>query len=360
MPASKIAFFVTPHGFGHASRSAAVMEALGRRDPEIEFEIVTTVPEWFFAQSLSVSHRVRPVTSDVGLVQVDPVLEDLPATVAALEVFWSALGDTAHELVHGWRSAPPRLVVSDISPLGLEVASRLGVPSVLVENFTWDWIYRVYVDAAPALGEFARRSADLTATATHHIQCEPACRRVDTATQVGPVSRTALTTRAKTRRAVGLDDNDPRALVLLTMGGMGWGSLVPDLGEEVFLVALGGASELSREDSILWLPDRSPLYPPDLVWAADAVISKLGYSTVAECFGASTRLGYVTRPIFPESPVLERFVVENMTSAEFRPSDLEASDWSREIEQLLALPRAPEQESSGAEEIADLLLDLLE
>jgi hypothetical protein len=242
----------------------------------------------------------------------------------------------------------------------LEVAKRLGAPSILIENFTWDWIYDAYLDAAPELGEFARRSADLTATATHHIQCEPACTHAESATQVGPVSRTPRATRAETRRAVGLDESDSRALVLLTMGGMGWGPLTPVLGEKVFLVTLGGVDGLSREDSVLRLPNRSPIYPPDLVWAADALIGKLGYSTVAECFRAGTRLGYIGRARFPESPVLERFVVENVSSTELEPGELEPDDWRHEIEGLLALPRGPALWRNGAEEIADSLQALLE
>ncbi len=116
MEAPAIAYFVTPHGFGHAARSAAVIEALGRRNPLLEFEIVTTVPDWFFSQSLSVRHRVRPLTTDVGLVQLSPTQEDAQATVRALERFWAGLGEVAKNIVVQWKGAPPRLVVSDISP----------------------------------------------------------------------------------------------------------------------------------------------------------------------------------------------------------------------------------------------------
>ena len=47
-----IAFFVTPHGFGHASRTCAVMAALRERNSTLGFEIYTTVPEWFFKASI--------------------------------------------------------------------------------------------------------------------------------------------------------------------------------------------------------------------------------------------------------------------------------------------------------------------
>ena len=359
MSRSTIAYFVTPHGFGHASRSAAVMETLGRRDREVTFEIVTTVPEWFFSQSLSVSHRIRPLRSDIGLVQSDPLREDLPATIAALESFWSRLDHTVTGLVDEWRLAPPRAVVSDISPLGLEVASRLGVPSVLVENFTWDFIYDAYLDEAPELEEFALRSAELTAKATVHVQCDPLCRAVETARTVSPVSRTPRATRSETRRRVGLAETDPRKLALLTMGGMGWGPRVPDLDDDVFLVTLGGGDELSRGGSLLRLPDRSPIFPPDLVWAAEVVIGKLGYSTVAECFRAGTRLAYVGRTIFPESPILERFVRRNIPSVGLTTGELETQDWKQKIADLMALPRAPEQQQNGAHKIADLLQSLV-
>jgi hypothetical protein len=39
-----IAYFISPHGFGHASRAAAVMEALYKIESSIRFEIFTTTP----------------------------------------------------------------------------------------------------------------------------------------------------------------------------------------------------------------------------------------------------------------------------------------------------------------------------
>ena len=39
------------------------------------------------------------------------------------------------------------LVICDIAPLGISIAKEAGIPSVLVENFTWDWIYEQYFNA---------------------------------------------------------------------------------------------------------------------------------------------------------------------------------------------------------------------
>ena len=80
----RFAWFVTPHGFGHAARTAAIVEALGSRLPELEVELWTSVPRWFFAESLTVGYRYRELACDVGLVQRSPVEEDLPAVAAPI------------------------------------------------------------------------------------------------------------------------------------------------------------------------------------------------------------------------------------------------------------------------------------
>ncbi len=49
----RIAYFISPHGFGHAARAASVMEAIHEIDPSIRFEIFTASPSWFFQDNLS-------------------------------------------------------------------------------------------------------------------------------------------------------------------------------------------------------------------------------------------------------------------------------------------------------------------
>lgn len=53
----RIGCCITAHGFGHATRAAAVMEALGRRLP-VDCTIVTAAPAQLFAESLSAPHTV--------------------------------------------------------------------------------------------------------------------------------------------------------------------------------------------------------------------------------------------------------------------------------------------------------------
>ncbi len=77
----RIAYFISPHGYGHAARASAVMEELYGIDPEIEFDIFTKVPQWFFEDSLSGGFEYYSVLTDIGLVQRTPLKVDLSETL---------------------------------------------------------------------------------------------------------------------------------------------------------------------------------------------------------------------------------------------------------------------------------------
>ena len=64
----RIGACISGHGFGHATRTIAVLQALGRR-LNIEVVLVTTAPAELFAESLTMPYRIHGHTVDVGLMQ---------------------------------------------------------------------------------------------------------------------------------------------------------------------------------------------------------------------------------------------------------------------------------------------------
>jgi hypothetical protein len=186
----KIAWFVSPHGFGHAARSSAVMAAMHRVQPELGFEIFSRVPEWFFREALRGPFHYHDWLTDIGLVQKTAMEEDLPATLQKLDSFLPFEGSEFSELASRVQAIDCRLVVSDIAPLGIAVSNRLGLPSVLVENFTWDWIYEGYLDQLPELGRHIPYLRSVFQSASFHIQTDPACDPSPYASlRTSPVSR---------------------------------------------------------------------------------------------------------------------------------------------------------------------------
>jgi hypothetical protein len=65
----RIAYFITPHGYGHAARASAVMAAVHQINAAVRFEIFTQVPEWFFQDSLSGPYGHHALLTDIGLAQ---------------------------------------------------------------------------------------------------------------------------------------------------------------------------------------------------------------------------------------------------------------------------------------------------
>ena len=356
-----IAYFISPHGFGHASRSSAVIDAVRRRQPDTRFELFTTIPEWFFEQSVGVPMDYHSVATDLGLVQKNSLEEDLGETVRRLRTWIPFRQPLLDELATAVDEAGCDLVVCDISPLGLAVARHGGKPSLLVENFTWDWVYRGYADAEPALGEIADQLAEVFADASRHMQTEPLCFRADHALHVPPITRRSRTDRDTVRRQLGIPPDAP--LVMVTMGGVEWSydgidARLAEIPDDHWLVVPGASPELRRIGRAVLLPHRSEFYHPDLIQASDAVIGKLGYSTVAEIYDAGVPFGYVPRPTFPESPPVEAWVRENLPCRRIDAESFVSWSWLDDIAPLLELPRGAPHPPDGADAVAEQILTM--
>jgi len=352
-----IAYFITPHGFGHASRAAAVMAALQDGLPQVRFELFTTCPEWIFSDSLRSAFGYHAVQPEIGMVQISPLEADLKATCDALDQRLPFDARQIAQLALQLRALDCRLVICDIAALGIAVARRAGIPSVLVENFTWDWIYQAFESAAGRLKSHIAYLQHIYGQADHRIQCQPLCRAVAGALRVGPVSRRPRATPEQIRRTLGIPGNDP--MVLITMGGVADGfdfmkHLPPEL--PFFLVIPGAQGLGTRHERVIALPTHSDLFHPDLVLAADLLIGKAGYSTIAEVYHAGTPFGIVRRSHFPESAVLTDFATRHLSCRPISARDYASGRWLQQIPELLTLPRTQPRQENGAREAARFIL----
>ena len=67
----KILFYITGHGFGHATRTIEVINRLRSTERRFQPVISTTVPEWLFRREVNGDLQYVLCDNDVGAVQKD-------------------------------------------------------------------------------------------------------------------------------------------------------------------------------------------------------------------------------------------------------------------------------------------------
>lgn len=356
-----IAYFISPHGFGHAARAAGVMQACQSQRDDLFFDLYTTVPAWFFEQSRIANFHWFNVHSDIGVLQSTPFTEDFEATLAALACFYPPADGRMDLLAQNLLENKAELVICDIAPLGILAAKKAGIPALLVENFTWDWIYQAYLQDYAQFDDFIALLESYFARADVRIQSEPLCATAPGAHYLPhPIARCAFSTPEHTRKALGIAESE--SVVLISMGGIAEDFQALEqlhaLPATTFLIP-GGSDRLHRQANCVFLPHHSDFYHPDLIAAANAIIGKAGYSTIAEVLQAGIPFAFISRDRFREAEVLSRHIRENLPSIEITESEYRAGDWMRRIPELLTLPYSTTPHPNGAATAARIVLEML-
>jgi hypothetical protein len=362
-----VVFYVTGHGFGHAVRQFAIVNALAARHPGLSIVVRTSVAPWLVGRSVPASVRLEAGAVDTGAIQRGSLDVDIPATLAAAQAFY-ADGDAwvAREAAFLIREGA-RLVVADIPPLPIAAARRAGVPAIAIGNFTWDWIYEDY-DArrlAPGLVE-AIEAHYATADEGWRLPMFGGFASIATLRVLPLVARVARQPRDTVRDAVGLPLDRP--LVLVSLGGFGARGI--DL--PAAAASLRGVADVVTTSFDAFTPgdgvhlvDEAQMYDrgiryEDLVGAVDVVASKPGYGIISECAANGTALLYTDRGRFCEYEVLVREMPRYVDGAFLAQEDLLAGRWREVVTGLMARPPRAAAPADGASTAADWLSARLE
>ena len=354
----RIGYFVSSHGFGHAARACAVMDKLWKLQTS-DFYIFTSTPDWFFKNSILFPFEYIKIQTDVGLIQSTPFEEDIEKTIFALEQFVPFSKIYYESFIHSVAQMNLDLILCDISPLGLWVAKQLRIPSVLIENFTWDWIYENYLDDYPELSKTISIFREIFQFPDLHFSCEPYCELSENSIIVPPVFREPKLQRKKIRKQLEIFGEDK--LVLVTMGGIpidqiGKGNhLIPE--NIKFLIPVNNIDTHHSTENIIYLPHNHPYFHPDLVNASDLVIGKLGYSTIVEVYSLNKPFLYIGREHFRESKLLERFVREHLVAVEVDQASIFTLQTIEKIQNSFLETRISKTPINGAEQIAETIIN---
>ncbi|KAI5659279.1 hypothetical protein M9H77_28072 [Catharanthus roseus] len=352
------AYYVTGHGYGHATRAVEVVRNLILAGHYVH--VVTVAPEYVFTIAIqSPQMFIRKVLLDSGAVQTDALTVDRHASLE--KYFETAVvpRDAILETEISWlKSVNADLVVSDVVPVACRAAADAGIRSVCVTNFSWDFIYAQYVMAA---GYHNRSIIWQIAEDYSHAEllirlpgyCPmPAFRDVVDAPLV---VRRLLKSRAEVRKELGIGDETK--VLIYNFGGTPSGlKLKEDFLPAGWICLVCGASEGQElPQNFMRLP--TEIYTPDLIAASDCMIGKIGYGTVSEALAYKVPFVFVRRDYFNEEPFLRHMLEHFQSGVEMIRRDLVTGQWAPYLKKAINMKPCYEGAVNGGEVAARILED---
>jgi hypothetical protein len=349
---------VSDHGYGHATRTIALVRdvlALG------EFEIIIRNSNAFkLMRNVLTGCDVRDARTDVGpIVNVKSNKLDTNST---FDSFSKWLGNErewiSKEISDVVSNHSPDLIVTDISPMALKLAKKIGCPCATVANFSW---------------------IDLLEPLPHHKEKENVLEWLSESFAIPDlVIRLPFSMNMKGFRSSGIK----KASLLYRKPTMSIDETVREIGETdkpLIVVSFGGRIPIHLDfdigDAKVVLLSPAPIEINDrmqvivghpesqnIIRAADFIIAKAGYSTLAECVAFRCPLDIITREGYPEDTVLVKEVSALGIGSQVRKSDyyyIKVPDIDGISERKRAIKNNRIRELERFQSASELILDLL-
>ena len=359
-------FYVSGHGFGHSTR---VIEVARQLPDSIRVIFKTSAPRWLYECYYNRPLEFYPQELDVGVVQLDSLALDEKKT---LETYARML-DRFPSLIESERrfvqSEGVDLIVGDIPPVAFDIANAAGIPSAGLANFSWDWIYRPYVEYHLEYAWVIDKIRE------SYAKCNLLLRLPfhGDFSAFPNIKDVPLVVRSPAVDQPDCSNEHQRESLICRIG------LRPD--KQTILLSFGGFDleripwdKIEKMEKYQFLYFRYPVkaanvihvsngvFPHvDMVQLSDVVLSKPGYGICAETIKTQTPLVYTDRGEFLEYDCLVEGLKRYARSLYIPQKDLLEGRWEPYLEQALHLPEAENPlQSDGALVAAKYLLSLLD
>ncbi|WP_342042978.1 glycosyltransferase family protein [Bacillus sp. OTU2372] len=303
-----IAYYISDYGYGHASRSIAVIRSL-LKDPEARIIVCHSFALSFIKDSLN-SNRVsyRNINTDVGYFLVeDSIQPDRAQLLEEYKKFVANWGDKIEQEKEYLKQNEVDLVVSDISSLPFEAAERIGIPAIGLSNFTWYMAYQGLIEEKelhPIKAAYQKM--------THFFSLAGSYEAWNVTTkQYGFFSREVNLKEVKRIRGL-INPNGQKHVVFLGLGmKIGVDSLemfpIWDSPDCVFIVS----SNVHVNRSNVFRIPSDYLESQNYIATSDLVISKAGWGMIGEALHANVPLLILNRPSMKEDQNTIKYLKNN-------------------------------------------------
>lgn len=147
-----IVFYISDHGFGHASRNIPIIRYILEGKSNIKIHIKTGINQGLFIKdSIKDLKNSKNVIFEFKNMDIGLLLKK-----NSLDIDQEKLEKKAEEYINSWNDLKKResvflkennidLIISDIVPWVFECSESLKIKSLLISNFTWIDIYKEYL-----------------------------------------------------------------------------------------------------------------------------------------------------------------------------------------------------------------------
>lgn len=316
---------ISGHGFGHATRTTAILNEIRQQCPDAVFLVTTTAPRWLLDRQIEGEFIHRPRSLDVGVVQQDSLQMDRAATLEQLHDLKRRSASIIAAERQFLRQNRVNLVLADSPFLAIPIAHAADVPCWMASNFGWDFIYRDWGNEFEAIADWI---------AGYYADCDqlfrlPFHEPMSAFPNVIDVGLTGSAPR------VNLDDlrsqlgivQPPDRTVLMTFGGLGVDHIPYDAVQQFpdwqFITFSRSAPTL---ENLVVVQDLK-LRPVDLMPLCDRIVAKPGYGTFSEACQLGKTIYTLPRDGFAEVPLLLAGIQNHAYHKVIDSAQFFAGDW---------------------------------
>lgn len=353
---------LSAHGYGHASQTAPVVNALRARRPDIALTLATRLPRDFLSARFAGPFRYLPMDTDVGMVMASAIEVKVPESLGAYRAFHARWDERVAEAASAIAREGADAVLANVPYAVLAAAARLGVPAAAMCSLNWADVYAHYADGS-GNRDAARRAVheqilDAYRAARVFLRLTPGMPMpgLPNALTIGPVARLGRRDRDGLRARLGLAAS--ARVVMIAPGGIEWRLPVETWPASPVHYVVPASWEVRRRGFSAF--ESLGLGFVDALASSDGVVGKPGYGTFAEAACNGVPVVYVRRGDWPEEPALIEWIATHARAAEIDRAALARGAFGEALERLWAAPPPPAPAPSGVDEAARVLLELLD
>ena len=300
-----IAYYISSHGYGHGVRSCDIICALNRLYPDVSVTMTTDMPASFLRNRLGTDRNaIRSGSFDVGMVQLDSIRVDVPATLKKVLALYARKSEWIESEMAFLRENGISLVVVDIPAIPVEAAKKLGLPVVAVGNFGWDWIYSEFAETDPVWRALIREFEQGYGKVDLLLRL-PFAEPMKAFPKIEDVPLVATPGWSRREELVKLTGCDPKKKwVLLSFTSLDWDDGALSTAEALSAYEFFTVKPLEWRRKNIHAIDRNRIPFSDVLASVDVVISKPGFGLMSECVVNRKPLIYADRADFREYHVL--------------------------------------------------------